>query len=172
MIEERIVCVGIGEDGRLFVQPDEATFPYIYRTASDVRWDDVRGVLTTNAPRDMSYPNWFRQIWGAAADEYGVDLRLTDETEWVGVPPDVAAEIRQDRARQEAELSRIAARRETMNSDGLDVWAQRRIRSEAAEAFKAGRYREAADLFGEIEAALTRAERQKLAISRKRSSQS
>lgn len=111
MIEDWIISVGIDSEGRLFVRPKQRTFEHIYRTAMDVRWDDAQGVLITNAPRDMSYSDWFRQIWGAAVSEYRVDLRLSDKTKWINVPEDVLRAIQQDAPWRERELKAYELKR-------------------------------------------------------------
>jgi hypothetical protein len=36
---------------------------------------------------------WFRQILAAAADEYGVRLRLTPKTIWTHIPEEVRLEM-------------------------------------------------------------------------------
>lgn len=168
MVEEHIVSVGIDSSGRLFVRPEKRTFEHIYRMAMDVRWDGTQGVLITNAPRDMSYPNWFRQIWSAVISEYGVDLRLAEETRWIDMPDDLVQTIQQDRPWQEQELVRQAEGR----AEDPIKWGQEMnapvFRPKAVEAFRAGRFCEAAELLSAIELVLTVAERHKLEIARKR----
>ena len=111
MGRDHIACVGIDADGCLFVRPVSSVFPHIYRAAADVRWDEALGILVTNAPREMSYLNWFRQILKAVNDEYGTRLILTDGTEWHGILDDLRFEILADRQWREANLGRVSTPR-------------------------------------------------------------
>jgi len=85
--------VEIDEAGRLLVTPDSTRFPYIYREAMEVHWDDARGFLFAPKPREWSYLDWFRQILEAAKAQGG-ELRLSERTRWINVPDDVVAEMR------------------------------------------------------------------------------
>lgn len=89
MTEDHIVSVEIDEKGRLCVAPATQDFALIYRAAMEVEWDPVRNCLCSPKPREWSYPMWFRQILAAAADEYGVRLRLTPKTIWTHIPEEV-----------------------------------------------------------------------------------
>jgi hypothetical protein len=40
-----IEALGISEDGALWVKPATATFPFIYREAMEVHWDEKKGHL-------------------------------------------------------------------------------------------------------------------------------
>src|SRR5215218_9049684 len=79
--------------GRLLVTPDSARFPYIYREAMEVHWDDAGGFLFAPKPREWSYLDWFRQIVEAAQTQGG-ELQLSERTRWINVPADVVTEIR------------------------------------------------------------------------------
>lgn len=168
MVEDRIVSVGINDSGRLFVRPEKRTFEYIYRAAMDVRWDGTLGVLITNAPREMSYPDWFRQVWSASILEYGVDLRLSEETHWIDMPDDLVLAIQQDRPWQERALVRWAEERELYRIESTQVMNAHVLRPKAVEAFRAGRFCEAAEILSAIQLVLTVAERRKLEIARRR----
>ena len=93
MVEEQIAQIGIDDKGRLFVQPEEQDFPYIYRAAMEVRWDSAGRKLISPKPREWSYLDWFRQIVAAAADEYGVYLKVGPRTTWIDIPEDLRREI-------------------------------------------------------------------------------
>ena len=93
MVEDRIAEIGIDHDARLYVRPTGHTFPYIYQAAMEVGWDPVRGVLFSPRPRDWSYPDWFRQILAAVADEYGVRLSVGPEAIWTNVPDELRKRI-------------------------------------------------------------------------------
>lgn len=93
MTEEGIAEVGIDEGGRLYVRPAERRFPEIYRAAMEVGWDSERGRLFAPRPREWSHARWFGQILAACAQEYGVRLKLGEETVWTEVPDAVRSEI-------------------------------------------------------------------------------
>ena len=93
MTEDRIVSVEIDGDGKLCVTPATKDFALIYRAAMEVGWDPIRRCLISPQPREWSYSMWFRQILAAAADEYGVRLRLTPETIWTHIPDEVRLEM-------------------------------------------------------------------------------
>jgi len=93
MTEDTIAEVGIDQEQRLFVRPTSEAFPQIYRAAMGIDWDQEEEYLFAPAPKDWTYVNWFNQIIWAAADEYGVWLRLTPDTVWSGVSDELCAEI-------------------------------------------------------------------------------
>jgi hypothetical protein len=49
--------------------------------------------LFTEPPRAVSYADLFRHILEAVASEYGRELLLTEETEWLNVPRETRAAI-------------------------------------------------------------------------------
>jgi hypothetical protein len=95
--EDEIAEIGIDQAGRLYVQPAKQTFPYVYRAAMEVHWDQARGVLFSPKPREWSYRQWFRQILDAVTDEYGVHLRIGVGTTWTNVPDLLRTQIEADR---------------------------------------------------------------------------
>jgi len=93
MTDDNIIRVEIDEGGKLCVASATQNFALIYRAAMEVSWDPVRNCLISPKPREWSYPMWFRQILAAAADEYGVCLRLTPKTLWTNIPDEVRLEM-------------------------------------------------------------------------------
>lgn len=93
MTEETISEIGVDDDGRLFVRPSRSSFDHIHRAAMEVNWDPSKHRLFSPKPREWSHARWFAQILAAAADEYGVRLRLSADTEWTDVPDLARAEI-------------------------------------------------------------------------------
>jgi len=73
MRADEIEAVGIEGNGSLWVKPATSTFPFIYREAMEVHWDDERRCLYSPKPREWSYLRWFRQIRDAARDQ-GTEL--------------------------------------------------------------------------------------------------
>lgn len=88
-----IVEIGIAEDGSLFVKPSLQTFPFVYRAAMQVGWDEAKARLFSPVPTDWTYGRWFQQIINAVADEYRVMLQITPHTCWIAIPDDVRGEI-------------------------------------------------------------------------------
>ncbi|MCX7061090.1 MAG: hypothetical protein NTZ11_09405 [Gammaproteobacteria bacterium] len=84
--------IGIDGEGRLYVRPSKQSFPYIYREAMEVRWQENNGTLYAPAPREWSHARWFMQIH-MAAKEQGCVMSLTPETEWRSVPESTRKEI-------------------------------------------------------------------------------
>ena len=95
MRQDPIAQIEIGSDGRLYVAPTSASFPYIWREAMEVHWDSERRSLYAPPPREWSRARWLRQVLDAARTE-GIDLQVTDETKWIGVDPEDRAEMIQE----------------------------------------------------------------------------
>jgi hypothetical protein len=95
MEHDAIAEVGIDDQQRLYVLPGKQSFPYIYREAMEVHWDQERGYLYAPAPpRSELKPEawWFQQIL-AAAHAQGCELRLTASTRWHNVSDVVRQQI-------------------------------------------------------------------------------
>jgi len=94
---DTIKAVGVDDHGSLWVKPATAAFPYIWREALEVHWDPKEERLFGAKPRefpdlDFTRFQWFRQIV-AAAREQGVELVLTETTDWSNIEPDLRKEI-------------------------------------------------------------------------------
>jgi Integron Cassette Protein Hfx_Cass5 len=94
VVSDDIHEVGIRDDGGLFIRPASQTFPYIYREAMEVMWDEEAQQLHGPRPREWSLADWSRHVVDAAAQQ-GVALRLTPATRWTNVPADVREAIKQ-----------------------------------------------------------------------------
>ena len=88
MEQDAIRSIEIDETGRLHVVPSSRVFPYIYREAMEVHWDEQRKSLYSPPPREWSYTRWFQQIVSAARQQ-GCSLLLTPNTTWRGVSNDL-----------------------------------------------------------------------------------
>ena len=89
MEEDLILEIGIDDEGKLWVRPQSVSFDMIFRSGMEVHWDGERKRLFSPKPREWTYLRWFEQIVAAAADEYGVSLKLTPTTVWRNVPEDL-----------------------------------------------------------------------------------
>lgn len=92
MTTDRVAAIGIDAEGSLWVRPETAEFPYIYREGMEVGWDAATRSLTAPRPREWTYLRWFQQI-RRAAREQGVSLVLTPTTEWSGIAEDLRRAI-------------------------------------------------------------------------------
>jgi hypothetical protein len=85
MTSDDIAEIRIDATERLCVVPQSNSFPYIYRAAMEVRWDDKGRYLYSPKPREWSYEHWFQQIIAAVKQEYGCTLVITPATRWQNV---------------------------------------------------------------------------------------
>jgi hypothetical protein len=92
MNKDKIKEIGIDELERLYVTPQVETFPFMYREAMEVHWDEKHKCLYAPKPREWSRLDWFKQII-SAAKEQGCKLQITDETAWVNIPSELKSEI-------------------------------------------------------------------------------
>ena len=82
MISDHIAEVRIDDIGRLCVFPETRAFPFVWRTGTEVHWDELGRFLHSPAPREWSYVHWFQQIVAAVANEYDCSLIITPLTRW------------------------------------------------------------------------------------------
>lgn len=95
MKQDAILEVGIDGMGRFYLVPATQKFPYIYREAMEVNWDEKTSRLyTPPPPRALLATSswWFSQIVKAAKEQLCL-LQLNNETKWHNIPDDVKAEI-------------------------------------------------------------------------------
>ena len=85
--------VRIDAGGRLCVGPGSERFPYVYRAAMEVGWDAEGNFLFSPRPREWSYVDWFGQILEAARAQE-CELRVSDETKWSNVSPELMAQMK------------------------------------------------------------------------------
>ena len=95
MNKEKIIVVGIDVQGRIFVKPESKSFPYIYRAAMEVNWDEDKKVLFSPQPREWSYQNWFEQIINAVKNECNTILIVDENTHWENVNQNIKEDILQ-----------------------------------------------------------------------------
>ncbi|WP_036309009.1 hypothetical protein, partial [Methyloglobulus morosus] len=90
---DNIAIIGIDESKRLYVTPMREEFPYIYRAAMQVNWDDNGKCLYSPVPSEWTYLQWFQQIIAAANSEYGVSLAISHGTQWESIDNDLKHQI-------------------------------------------------------------------------------
>lgn len=85
MASDDIAEIRIDATERLCVVPQSNSFPYIYRAAMEVQWDNKGRYLYSPKPREWSYAQWFQQIIAAVKQEYGCTLVITPATRWQNI---------------------------------------------------------------------------------------
>ena len=95
MQKDQIKEIGIDDKGRLYVKPRLMKFPYIYREAMDVHWDEEGKHLFSPKPREWRYLDWFKQII-SAAKEQSCTLVITEDTIWVNIQNSLKLEIQNE----------------------------------------------------------------------------
>ncbi|MDR6942087.1 hypothetical protein [Mucilaginibacter pocheonensis] len=93
MTTDNIIEVGINTDGQLYLKPYKEKFPLIWRSASEVHWNDKEHHLYSPKPREWSYLDWYKHIVTIVKDEYGCELVITGHTSWSDIPDDLKGDI-------------------------------------------------------------------------------
>ncbi len=90
--QDEIIEIGIDEKARLYLKPLSKTFPFIYREAMEVHWDEGGNFLYGPKPRGWTYVEWYNQIIKAAKMQSCI-LVITGETQWVDIPDELQSAI-------------------------------------------------------------------------------
>ena len=91
--KDNIIEIGIDDKLGIYIKPETATFPLIWRSASGVHWNDRKNILCSTNQSDWTHLQWYKQIIGAVFDEYGYQFKLTDKTIWNNIPEDLKRSI-------------------------------------------------------------------------------
>ena len=91
--KDNIIEIGIDEKIGIYVKPETVKFPFIWRSASSIHWDDKEHILCTTNQSGWTHLQWYKQIIGAVLDEYGYELILTDKTIWTNIPDNLKLDI-------------------------------------------------------------------------------
>jgi len=89
MTTDKIVEIGIDEQGKVFVKPETKIFEFIWRDASAIRWDETKKILYSPKAGELTHYDWYREILLATKGEYGCQLILTEKTQWTNIPDDL-----------------------------------------------------------------------------------
>lgn len=90
---DKILEIGIDEKERLIIKPDKEHFTLIYRTATEVHWDNNGLFLYSPKPREWTYFDWFRHITRVTEMECNCKLILTNETKWTNIFDELKRQI-------------------------------------------------------------------------------
>jgi len=93
MTIDKILEIGIDDKERLFIKPDKERFTLIYRTATEVHWDNNGLFVYSPKPREWTYFDWLRQITGVTETECNCKLILTDQTLWTTISDELKQQI-------------------------------------------------------------------------------
>lgn len=91
--QDEIVEVGIDKNGRLIIRPKRERFSLIYRTTTEVHWDEKDLFLYSPKPREWSYFDCYRHIIDVADKECSSKLILTHRTIWTNIENDLKKQI-------------------------------------------------------------------------------
>jgi len=92
MESDLIIEIGIDNEKRLYVKPESKSFPYIYREAMEVHWNDKELYLYGAKPRQWEYKDWYVQILSAAKVQNCV-LKLAENCVWSGISNELKEKI-------------------------------------------------------------------------------
>ena len=93
MKKDRIKEIGINKAEQLYILPENARFPMIYRTATEVHWNEEMKFLYSPKPREWSYFQWYNHILTVVRNECFYNLIITEETRWENVPRNLKNQI-------------------------------------------------------------------------------
>jgi hypothetical protein len=93
MKTDNIIEVKIDNLGRLCITPEKEIFTFVWRSATEVHWDDKYFYLYSPKPREWSYFDWFMHIISVIKIECNCELMLTDHTLWVDIPTSLKQQI-------------------------------------------------------------------------------
>jgi len=91
--QDEIAEIGIDDKERLFIKPAKEKFTLIYRTATEVHWDEKGNFLYSPMPREWSYFDWFKQITSVVETDCNCKLFLTSRTIWTNIPNELKKQI-------------------------------------------------------------------------------
>ena len=61
-------------------------YQYIYREAAGVYWDETRHGFKSTELKEWSCSKWFSHIVDIVKSGLGVELQLSDNVSWEGIP--------------------------------------------------------------------------------------
>lgn len=93
MIDDQILELGIDDKERLYIKPATERFVLIYRTATEVHWDNKGLFLYSPKPREWTYFDWYKHIIEVVKNECGCKLILSGQTVWINIANDLRKEI-------------------------------------------------------------------------------
>ena len=93
MRKDSITSIEINSEGQLHVETSKVSFPMIYRSATEIYWDQKKHTLYSPKPKEWTYSKRFKHIIDVIKKEALYELSLTSETKWINVPNNIIQEI-------------------------------------------------------------------------------
>lgn len=93
MKTDNILEIGIDDKDRLYIKPEKERFTQIYRTATEVHWDNGNFFLYSPKPREWTYFDWFKHMITVIETECNCKLILTGKTIWTNIPSELKKQI-------------------------------------------------------------------------------
>jgi hypothetical protein len=94
MKTDSITEIGIDDIGRLYIKPENQKFTMIWRSATEVHWDEKNNFLYSPKPREWTYLMWYKHIISVVDSECLCKLLITPDTKWLLIPEDLKQEIK------------------------------------------------------------------------------
>ena len=97
MTDRAITAVEIDSSGRLLVRPkveSGALYEYIYREANGLRWDREKHAFYAHEPSRWGHEELLQHIAATVRSAFAEELRITAQTAWVGVAPELERKLR------------------------------------------------------------------------------
>jgi hypothetical protein len=91
--QDNISTIFIDKNGRLCIKPATKEFTLIYRSATEVHWDNKERFLYSPKPRELTYLDWYKHIISVISIECDCKLTIITDTKWIGVPNDLKNDI-------------------------------------------------------------------------------
>jgi hypothetical protein len=89
---DKITEIGIDIAERIYIKPENVKFTLIYRTATEVHWDNEGLFLYSPKPKDWTYLQWYKHIINVAED-CNCKLIITENTKWKNISEELKNEI-------------------------------------------------------------------------------
>ncbi len=95
---DEIVEIGIDSNKRLFIKPRREKFTLIYRTVTEVQWDEKGKFLYSPKPRERDYIDWYKQIIRVIETACNCKLLMTYRTTWTNISDELKKQIKTKKA--------------------------------------------------------------------------
>jgi hypothetical protein len=93
MDTDDIATIGINEQGQLYIKPCIKQFTLIWRSATQVHWNDTQSYRYSPKPIEWSYLDWYKHIVTVIADECNIKLIVIEDTLWNNVNDELKEQI-------------------------------------------------------------------------------
>lgn len=95
---DEILDIGIDSQERLIIKPKREKFTLIYRTATEVHWDEKENYLFSPKPKEWNYIDWYKHITKVVETECKCRLLLTYRTTWTNISDELKKQIKTKKA--------------------------------------------------------------------------